>query len=252
MKNKLLKIIGILAAIGLVALVVVTFFLGSIVKAGVNHYGPAITQTKVELAGARLSPLTGVGSITGLLIGNPPGWQSAKAIYLGQVQLSVVPTSLFGDHIVIRQIVIERPEFVYETKLFSSNIRDLLKNIQASTGGSQKASAPVQATSGKILKLEIRQFVLRDGKVTIGAGADVVTVPMPALTLSDLGTREGGITVNQMAGIVMGRVLDHVLVTAASALTGVGKTSGAAATNAAADAAKKAADAVKKLFGGGQ
>ena len=252
MKKKLYSIVGVLAGAGLVVLVVVTFFLGSIVKTWVNRYGPAITKTKVELAGARLSPLTGDGEITGLLIGNPPGWRSDRAVYLGQAELSVVPTSLWGDHIVIKRLVIERPEFVYETRLFSSNIRDLLKNIEASTGGSEPSSVPARTKSGKPVRLEVRQFVLRDGKVTIGAGEDAVTVPMPALTLTDLGTKEGGITTNQMAAVVMGQVLDHVLVTAAGALTGVGKTSGATATNTALDAARKAADAVKKLLGGGQ
>ncbi len=247
MKKKLWLIAGIVAGVGLVVLLAVTFFLGSIVKAAVNRYGPGITKTKVELAGARISPLTGDGEITGLLIGNPSGWTSDRAIYLGQMQLSVVPTSIWGDHIVIKRIVIDKPEFVYESKLFSSNIRDLLKNIEASTGGDQPSSAPAKAKSGKPLKLEIRQFVLRNGKVTVGAGPDAVIVPMPELTLTDLGTKEGGITTSQMTAVVMGQVLDQVLVAAASGLTGMGK-----ASNTAADAAQKAADAIKKLFSGGK
>lgn len=247
MKKKLWVIIGTTAALGLVILVAVTFFLGSIVKAAVNRYGPAMTKSKVELASARLSPLTGDGEISGLLIGNPAGWSSGRAVYLGKMSISVVPTSLWGDHIVIKRVIIEKPEFVYESRLFSSNIRDLLNNIEASTGGSQPSAAPAQTKSGKPLKLEIRQFVLRDGKVTIGAGADAVTVPMPSLTLTDLGTKEGGITTNQMTAVVMGQVLDQVLVTAVSGLTGVGKVS-----NTAAEAAQKAADAIKKLIDGGK
>ena len=78
-----------------------------------------------------------------------------------------------------------------------------------------------------------------------------MTVPLPPLTLTDLGTSNGGITANQLAGAVMGRVLDHVLLTATHALTDVGKTAGAAATNAAADAARKAGASIKKLFGNG-
>ncbi len=246
MKKKLWVVAGMVAGAGLVVLLAVTFFLGSIVKAAVNRYGPGITKTKVELTGARISPLTGDGEITGLLIGNPSGWTSDRAVYLGKAQLSVAPTSLWGDHIVIKRIIIEQPEFVFETRLFSSNIRDLLKNIESSTGGSQPSAGPAKTKSGKPLKLEIRQFVLRNGKVTIGSGADAVTVPMPELTLTDLGTKEGGITANQMAAVVMGQVLDQVLVAAASGLTGMGK-----ASNTAANAANQAADAIKKLFGGG-
>ena len=249
MKKRLFIILGCVAAIGLLALVTVTFFLGSIIKAGVNRFGPAITKTKVELAGAELSPLTGTGSISGLLIGNPAGWRSDRAVYLGKVALSVAPGSIFGDHIVVREMVIERPEFVYETKLFSSNIRDLMNNIESSSSGDQAASTTAKTKAGKLLKFEVDKFVLREGRVTIGVGASAVTVPLPELTMTDLGTREGGITTSQLAELILGRVFDHVLVTTAGALTGVGKTSGAAATNAAADAAKKAGDEIKKLFG---
>jgi len=74
-----------------IAIAAVSFFLGSIVKAGVNRFGPAYAKAKVELADAQISLFTGSGTITGFLVGNPPGWQSDKAIYLGQAHLSMQP-----------------------------------------------------------------------------------------------------------------------------------------------------------------
>jgi len=250
MKKKLLYLAAGVIAVAAVVLVGLTFFLGSLVKAGVNRFGPAITKTTVTLDNATLSPLTGGGTLSGLFIGNPPGWHAEKAMSLGRLQLSVVPTSLLGDHIVVREIDLEQPEFVYETKVFSSNLRDLLKNIEGSTGGGKDAAPTVQTKSGHPLKFEVRRFVLRNGKVTIGTGPAAVTVPLPELTLTNLGTSEGGITANQLAGVVMGRVLNHVLTTSAAALANVGKTAGAAATNAAAGAAQKAGDEIKRMLGG--
>ncbi|HTX64653.1 MAG TPA: hypothetical protein VMD31_02705 [Opitutaceae bacterium] len=250
MKKKLLTLAAGVLAVAVIVLVALTFFLGSLVKAGINRFGPAITKTTVTLDNATLSPLTGGGTLSGLLIGNPAGWHADKAMSFGRLHLSVVPTSLLGDHIVVREIDIEQPEFVYETKVFSSNLRDLLKNIEASTGGGKDAAPTAAAKSGKPLKFEVRRFVLRNGKVTIGTGPAAVTVPLPELTFTNLGTSEGGITANQLAGAVMGRVLNHVLTTAAAALTNVGKTAGAAATNAAAGAAQKAGDEIKRMLGG--
>src|SRR5438132_2100263 len=77
------------------------FFLGSIVKAGVNKFGPGITQTKVELQEANISPLSGVGTLRGLTIGNPSGWSSQNAFHLGTVHIDLEPFSIFHDHIVI-------------------------------------------------------------------------------------------------------------------------------------------------------
>lgn len=149
MKKKPLVILGVVAALLLVAYIGLSFFLGSIVRAGVNSFGPKLTKTKVELAGAQLSPLTGSGSLSGLFVGNPAGWSSDKAFYLGKIQMKVQPFSIFGDHIVIDEIIIDQPEFVYETKIISSNIKDLLKNIEEFTGsgGTEPASK-----SGKPIK----------------------------------------------------------------------------------------------------
>ena len=54
---------------------------------------------------------------------------------LGKVHIDVKPFSIFGDHIVINEIIIDQPEFAYETKIIASNIGDLMKNIEAVTGG---------------------------------------------------------------------------------------------------------------------
>ena len=56
MKRKTYLIIGAVAALVLVGYVGATFFVGSIVMAGVNRFVPSITQTTVHLEGARLSP----------------------------------------------------------------------------------------------------------------------------------------------------------------------------------------------------
>src|SRR4051812_23251666 len=117
MKKKLLIIGGVLAALALVAFFTLQFFLGSIVKTAVNNFAPKLTGTKVTLDAAAVSPLSGSGTLSGFFVGNPPGWSSDKAFYLGKVHMDMVPFSVFGDHIVINEIVIDQPEFVYETKI---------------------------------------------------------------------------------------------------------------------------------------
>jgi hypothetical protein len=140
MKKKLLYLGGIVAALALLAYVGLSFFLGSIVKAGVNSFGPRLTGTRVVLAGAELSPLSGSGTLRGLAVGNPAGWSDGNAFYLGKIHIALKPFSIFGDHIVIDEIAIDQPEFTYETKVIASNIGDLLKNIGQITG--DKAADP--------------------------------------------------------------------------------------------------------------
>lgn len=246
--KKLVIILGGVAVVVLAVVVIGSFFLGSIVRVGVDKFGPSITKTKVELASASISPLTGSGTIKGLRIDNPAGWSPGQAIYLGEAHLSMQPFSLLGDHVVINDILIDQPKFVYETKIFSSNLKDLLKNIEAATGGGKEAARTPETKSGRPIKFEVKRFRLQHGKVTIGAGPAAVTVPLPPLTLTDLGTKEGGITADQLAGAVMKRVLSHVLLTAADAVGNVGKAAGSAAADATTNAAKKATESLKHLF----
>jgi len=63
MKKTLRVSIFVILLLLLVAYVTAQFFLGSIIKATVNKAGPGLTQSKVELADASLSPLTGTGTL---------------------------------------------------------------------------------------------------------------------------------------------------------------------------------------------
>jgi hypothetical protein len=241
------KIIGYLALVLLVLAVglyvTMQYFLGGIVKAGVNKFGPAITQTKVEVQGANISPLSGQGTLTGVAVGNPAGWSQADAFRLGKIHLNVEPFSVFKDCVVINELIIDNPEFLYETKIVSSNISDLLKNIEQSLGAGK---ADAKTKEGKPIKLMVRKLVLKDGKVTLGVAGAAMTMPMPPLNMTDIGVAEGGVTPAQMAVAIMRAVVPNVVAASTQALTKVGGTSGAAAV----EGAKQVGEAIKGLFGG--
>lgn len=247
MKKKILYLGGGLLLLGCIGTLVMSYMLGSAIKVGVNTVGPRLTQTRVELAGASLSPLTGSGTLTGLFVGNPKGWNSDRAFYLGKIHVTMKPFSVFGDHVVIEELLIDDPHFVYETRLVASNINDLLKNIEAATGGKTEGVQP-KARSGKPVKFEVRRFRMTNAKVTLGLGAAAVPIPMPDMELIDLGTKEGGITPDQLAFAVMKNVTGSIVTASAQSLLKAGSTTGEAAT----DAARKAGEGIKKLFGGGK
>lgn len=249
MKKKLVLLLGVLAVLVLAVYFGLIFFLGSVVRAGVNSFGPKLTQTKVELAGATISPLSGSGTLTGFTVANPRGWSEANAFALGKVHVDVEPFSIFGDHIVINEITIDAPEFLYETKIVSSNLKDLLKNIGEFTGRGGEEPA---TKSGRPIRFVVKKFRLTNGIARLGVGPAALPVPLPPITITDLGVKEGGITPDQLATAVMSRVLGGIVSATAQAALQTGATTGAAAAEAARDAAKKTGDGLKKLFGGGK
>jgi len=82
----------------------------------------------------------------------------------------------------------------------------------------------------------VKSFRLENAKVTVGAAGAALTMVMPPLILSDLGTAEGGLTPDQLATKVMTYVLGNIT---------------RAATDAGANSlTKRAGDSLKKIFGG--
>ena len=247
--KKLLIILGVLAVLGIGAVVLVSMNLGQIVTAGVNKYGPQLTQTRLTLESAKISPFSGIGTLNGLVIGNPKGWSENDLASLGKIHLDVVPSSLRGDHVIINEIIIEAPVFNYETKIIASNVNDLLKNIEQALGASKAGANPKAtepAASGAPMKFEIKKLRLLNGKVRVGIIGAATTVPLPTIEIDELGTKEGGVTAAQAASIVMSSVVSKIVVATAGAAGDLSKTGGAAA----AEGVKKASEAIKGLFSG--
>jgi Mrp family chromosome partitioning ATPase len=69
---------------------------------------------------------------------------------------------------------------------------------------------------------------------------------MPDLTLTDLGTKEGGITPDQLVFAVMKSVTASIVTATAKAAADIAKTGGATA----AESVKQVGGAIKNLFGG--
>ncbi|MCX6952490.1 MAG: hypothetical protein NTV51_10035, partial [Verrucomicrobia bacterium] len=84
------------------------------------------------------------------------------------------------------------------------------------------------------------------GKVRLGVGVAAMTLPMPPIELNDLGTKEGGITPDQLVFAVMKSVTSSVVSATAQAAGQIGKTTGAATV----EGAKKAVEGIKGIFGG--
>ncbi len=246
----LIGVVGLFILVGIAALISGSV-LGTAVTSGVNTLGPKLTGTTVTLEKSFISVLNGQGSLTGLTIGNPDGWSDRDLAKLGKVHVDIAPMSLLGETLVIEEVVIEAPEFSYETKLVTSNVKELLKQVEQALGASGKDSGeapPAEETAESTQRLiNLQRFVLRDGKVTIGAGLSAVTVPLPDLELNDLGTPEKGLTGREIALAVTREITADIVVAATGALKTMGTTSGASA----ADGVKKVGESIKGLFGGG-
>lgn len=246
--------------IGIVALAIIAgalvYFLGSSalnkgVKTGVETFGPKVTQTPVTLDSVNLSVLSGSGSLKGLLVGNPDGFKSENIFELGQIDIKIDKGSILTDTIVIEKIHIIEPGISYEKTLTNSNVKQLQKNIEAFAGPKEdKPAAAEESGGGK--NLVIKELVIEDGTIYVGAFGVGSTVPLPRIEMSNIG--ESGTETN--FADVLNEVLTKVLTSIGPAIANAGDL-GKEAANAlktqslekTGQAVDKAAEGIKNLFG---
>ena len=228
-----------------VAIVAVGFFLGSIVKKGVETVGPQIAKVDVKLDSVSLSVLSGSGTIKGLIVGNPEGYKSPQAISVGTASVSVSPGSVLSDKVVVRSIRVESPEITFEGGLTKNNLTTILDNVNAATGGGEdsKDKPKEEGAAGK--KLQVDDFLMTGAKVHIGSGG--TTLSLPDIHLTGLGTGPEGITAGDLTQRILSDVVKGTLKVAAGAVTDLGKGVLDAGTKAGQDAGKTATESVEKV-----
>ncbi|MGZ0653969.1 hypothetical protein ACWPKS_00025 [Coraliomargarita sp. W4R72] len=224
------------------------------IKNGVETYGPRVTQTDVTLADVNLSILSGSGTLKGLNVGNPEGYKSENIFALGQIDLKVDTSTVFSDKIVIDHIIIKKPEISYEKTFTSSNVKQLMKNIQEFTGpaDSSDPTPEPESASGAKKQVVIRQLIIEDGTVYVGAMGIGQTVTLPRIEMNDIG--EGGqqMTMAEVIDLVLSKVLQSI----GPAIADAGNLGGAAVDalktqglEKVDQATEKVGESIKGLFG---
>lgn len=247
---KKLKKILVLSAIALVVLVVVGFivvgfFLGDIVKTGVETVGPKVTQVSINVDKIGVSILTGSASVKGLVIGDPQGFTAPQAISVGEAAVGVNPFSVLSDKIVVREVHVLSPEITFEgNPLGNNNLSKILDNVNQFTqsGAPASTSTTAPAASKPAKKIEVDDFLISGAKVHYRG----LTLPLPDIHLTDLGKGDDGIT----AADLTKRVLDAVLASTVKAIASSAADLGKGVGNLGQDAGKAVGSGVDKLKSG--
>lgn len=218
----LFKLLAGLVVVLVVVLAVVVFNLDKGIKAVVETVGPELTKSSVTLDDVDLSLTTGEGSLSGLVVGNPAGFETPYAFSLGQISLAIDPESVTTDTIVINSINIVAPEITYESLKGVTNLDQLQKNVEQATGSSGGSSATESSTEESAAKkLIIKDLRITGGKISYSnalLGSKAINVPLPAIRLTGIGEKTGGAS----AAEVVKQVLASINKSAAGAVANSG------------------------------
>lgn len=247
--KKILLWFGVIAAVGAVVLVVVLALrLDSLIKKGVETVGPQITKTEMKLEGVNLSIFSGSGALRGFLLGNPEGYKTSSAIKAGEVAVGVKPRSVFSDKVHVTHVRLQGAEIAFEGSLGTqNNLSKILENVDAVAGGSKPDQKPASppAEQGPAKKLQVDDFLISGARVNVSMnmlGGKSLTVPLPDIHLTNLGTGPEGITAAELTKRVLNEVTAATLQAVQKGVADLGK----AATDAINDTSKAATNSLNK------
>lgn len=232
MKKLIIRIVLAVVVLVIVVLVGIWIFLGSIVTKGVNTVGPTVTKTDVRLGSANVSIISGSATLNNLFVGNPEGYSTPSAIKADKIAVSLQPMSIFGDKIIVKSVNVEAPDITVEGGITKNNLTKILDNTQGSADQAEaKKNEPEsqkKAPSDKAArKIEVDDFVISGAKVHYNGGAltgnKSITVPIPDIHLTNLGTGPEGITAADLTKRVMNEVVASIGPAITSAAGNVGK-----------------------------
>jgi hypothetical protein len=192
-KSRIVLLVLLLAVAAGVAYLWFSNPLNALVKAAIETFGSEMIQSKVSVAKVELSPTDGRGALSGLSVGNPKGFETSHAFRAGHIELSLEPSSLTGDVILIHKILIDAPDISYEKNDGGTNFDAIQRNVERYLG-SDKAGKDAPR------KMIIESLVIRNAKVNYNGMLDL---KLPDIELRNVGKKSGGATSAQVAKAIV-------------------------------------------------
>ena len=267
MKKAVKIIIGaVIAVVALVLILVLTLpiWLGPVVKPIANAAVPKITQTPFNLGHLYCNPYTGRFELGDLQLGNPANYDEKQAVTLNKLVLDVGMSTLASEYVHVEEVTVDGVFVSYVSADGVNNFQQIQYNVaggkekyEANQAKAKEEKAKLEAekagkpevneekkSSGSSKKLVIDKLVINDIKFKYGP----VTIPVPSITLTDLGKKSNGITFAELGD----QIMQSILKSATALGDGVKALGGAVGDGAKklGESAKQIGDSAKKLSEG--
>lgn len=224
MKKWILRGVGVIFGLLVIALVLVFINLNSIVRKGVETVGPQLTKVDVRLGSAKLSPMNGNGELHKLFVGNPEGYKAPSAIEVGNIKVALKLSTAMSDTIVIDEVNIQAPEITFEGGLSGNNLSQILKNLEGSPDDVKSTPDGKSAGEGG-RKYFVKDVVINGGQIHVrvtGLASKSLTVPLPPIHLQNIGSENKGVTAAQLCKEILKPLIVGSTKAGLAAIAGLG------------------------------
>lgn len=180
----------------------------SAIRCSIETAGSSALGVPVKVTGLSLSPLTGEGSIRGLSIANPEGFDAPYIIELGGLGIDFNVDSIFSNVIEIYSIVISDAQITYETTLVSDNIRALLNNLPRDDAAPVVEANPDAPASQKVI---IRDLRMLNPLINLHTAVASAPIRLADIHLQNIGAQGNPVTVAEAARQVVAAINREII-----------------------------------------
>ncbi|MCU0898552.1 MAG: hypothetical protein MUC55_13795 [Burkholderiales bacterium] len=183
--------------------------LDHVAKRAIEHFGSEALGVEVGVDRVKLSPMDGHGEILGLRIANPAGFRRPNVATAARIEIEVDPATIAADVIVIRKLEVSAPAIVYETARSGANL-DALKRTAARNAKASRTSLG-DGAKPKERRLIVDRLTIRGGGLTyaptVVSGSADIRLGLPDIVLANVGRKQGGITPEELASVIVDAVV---------------------------------------------
>ena len=244
--KKILRIIGIVAVVLVVAIIGLFIFLDSAIKTAIEKGAPTVIGCKATVEKVSIKPFSGRVLVKNLVIESPPGYEEPALFAIEEFRVKVDVGSVLkkSGPIIINEVIIEKPLIAYEVKGSKSNFQHIMERFPKDDAPEKEKPKDVKTPGRKVI---IDHIKFADGQVNVRAGYTLgygIPLSLPGLELRDIGRSSNGVTAVQALSNVLGNLASDVTNLVTDSMKFITEQAGNLAKGVT-DAAKGAVDAGK-------
>jgi uncharacterized protein involved in outer membrane biogenesis len=177
--------VGLLIAVAAVVAWLVLDNLDRIVTNAIEDTSSAATGTRVDVDGLHIALRAAEGEIAGLVIDNPPGFDSGHAIRFEDIRLVLDAGTLLDDTVRVRELRVGAADVNLEQKgSAQSNLQTLIDNVSAYSGPPSEDKSDAESRN-----IVIDEFVLEQARLHLSSELlGDAELELPRIRATDVGS----------------------------------------------------------------
>ncbi len=206
----LLVAAAVLVAVIVIGAVAVYSNLDRIVRIATEKAMAYALDVPVTVGGAKVKPTEGLIEFHEIVIPNPPGYKTDRAMRFGLVRAQADLKSFRTDEPLIRLIQVSGAEITMEAKKEGSNLEALIKNAQR-LAPKDAEEPPPQEESQKAVKIE--RVLVEGAKARVAIpymDGKTVDLKLPKIEMTDLGGKKEKVTPAEALEQFLAGILDGI------------------------------------------